>query len=176
MVLMGNVLEETAYHEAGHIVIASVVGLPLTPSGITVYEADEVTEGYARYCEDERRWENILMALRAGVRAQLKKFPQSWIGGSQPDTLKFGEIIKSHFEDRCREMDDKITPQLDQLLESHWSAVVAVAQALMESCWIPVEPSEHRIATRKKELNGTTLVAILGRLGISAEIRGERLP
>ena len=172
--LIGNVLEETAFHEAGHIVIASVVGLPLIPLGITVYEADGVTEGYAGYCEVELRWEDILLALRAGVRAQRKKFPQSWTDGSQPDILKFNEIIKSHFEGRYQEIDEKITPRLDQLLRSHWDPVVAVVQAVMESRWIPVHSPEHRVMRRKKQLDGCTLVDILRGYRISAEVQMGR--
>jgi hypothetical protein len=75
-VLIGNTLEETAYHEAGHIVIASATGLALRPMGVAIWEAvEDVTEGIASYCEDEPEWEKILLALRAREMAQVKQFP-----------------------------------------------------------------------------------------------------
>jgi hypothetical protein len=55
--LIGNTLEETAYHEAAHMVIAAAVGLNLRPGGITIWEAaEDVMDGLARYWKDEVDW------------------------------------------------------------------------------------------------------------------------
>ena len=108
-VLIGNTLEETAYHEAGHIVIASATGLALRPMGVAIWEAvEDVTEGIASYCEDEPEWEKILLALRAGEMAQVKQFPISSTIGSLPDIQAFATIVEVYFgKNRLREISGK---------------------------------------------------------------------
>jgi hypothetical protein len=61
--VIGNTLEETSYHEAGHIVIAGAVGLDLKPKGVVVYEVEHVADGWAFYWEDKPEWDKILLAL-----------------------------------------------------------------------------------------------------------------
>lgn len=175
-VLIGNTLEETAYHEAGHIVVASVKGLALRPMGIMIWEAaEDVTEGIACYCEDEPEWEKILLALRAGEMAQVRQFPNSSTIGSLPDIQAFARIIEVHFENRFREMQQKVNSEVNGLLDIHWDAIVAISQGLVHADWIPVVPSEHSKAKRKKHLDGDTLLAILGKHGISAHVRGPTM-
>ena len=168
-ILIGNTLEETAYHEAGHVVIAGAVGLDLKPLGIVIREvAEDVTDGIASYWEDTAEWEKVLLALCAGEMAQLKQFPCSWTRGSQPDIQKFSKIVNNHLgHNRFRE-------QVASLLEIHWSAVTSIALALMEGPWIIVEPTEHPKAKRKKHLDGSTLVPILRRHGITAQVRNSQ--
>ena len=174
-ILIGNTLEETAYHEAGHVVIAGAVGLDLKPLGIVIWEAaEDVTDGIASYWEDTAEWEKVLLALCAGEMAQLKQFPCSSTLGSQPDGQKFSEIVNNHLgQDRFREMHDT-NSQVASLLEIHWSAVTSIALALMEGPWIIVEPTEHPKANRKKHLDGSTLVPILQRHGITAHVRNSQ--
>ena len=172
--VIGNTLEETAYHEAGHIVVACALGLPLRPSGITVYEVGNgVGDGYACYAENERPPQAVLMAVLAGGRAQLMKFPGSWLGGSGPDESKLRELTKVHFEDRWRQIIEEMVAQVDRLLEEHWSAVTAIAESLLDSVWIPVEAGEHSQANRKKQARRDSLVSILERHGIPATVRIE---
>ena len=175
-ILIGNTLEETAYHEAGHVVIAGAVGLDLKPLGIVIWEvAEDVTDGIASYWEDTAEWEKVLLALCAGQMAQLKQFPCSWTRGSQPDVQVFSKIVNTHFEqDRFREMHDNTNSRVASLLEIHWSAVTSIALALMEGPWIIVEPTEHPKAKRKKHLDGSTLVPILRRHGITAHVRNSQ--
>jgi hypothetical protein len=45
----GYKLEENAYHEAGHAVIAVANGLALRPRGILIFEVDEGTTGFTSY-------------------------------------------------------------------------------------------------------------------------------
>jgi hypothetical protein len=75
--IIGNTLEETAYHEAGHIVVAVALGLDLRPKGITIWEVTKnVMEGLAGYWDDDTDWEKNLQAVRAGQIAQWRKFPR----------------------------------------------------------------------------------------------------
>ncbi len=143
--------------------------------GIVIWEAaEDVTDGIASYWEDTAEWEKVLLALCAGEMAQLKQFPCSSTLGSQPDGQKFSEIVNNHLgQDRFREMHDT-NSQVASLLEIHWSAVTSIALALMEGPWIIVEPTEHPKANRKKHLDGSTLVPILRRHGITAHVRNSQ--
>ncbi|MGO8700341.1 MAG: hypothetical protein ACLQVY_21835 [Limisphaerales bacterium] len=170
--VIGNTPEETAYHEAGHIVIAGAVGLDLKPKGIVIYEVEDVADGWAFYWEDKPEWEKILLALRAGQLAQLKQFPDSDFRGGQPDVQKFFSIVEQHFEpNRSGDIWQDISAKALTLLHTHWSAVDAVSDALMHANWIPVEHGEHSLAQRKKHLDGDALATILAARGISVHVR-----
>ena len=58
---------ESAYHEAGHIVVAGAVGSDLRPRGIVIDKVQNVTDGLACYWEDTEEAETVLLALRAGL-------------------------------------------------------------------------------------------------------------
>lgn len=171
--LIGNTLEENAYHETGHIVIAAVSGLDLKTKGIVIYEVSkEVTDGWAFYWEDKPLWDSILLAIRAGQVAQLRQFPKSEFRGGQQDVKNFFAIVKSQFgENRGGEFWERISGEVASLLKVHWAAVVEIAKALVDSDWIPVEPGEHPLSTRKKVLDGDALITILAKHGISAVVR-----
>jgi ATP-dependent Zn protease len=95
--VIGNSLDETAYHEAGHIIIAAAVGLDLQHKGIIVYEVENVGEGWAFYWEDNQQWKDIFTGLRAGHLAQLKRFPGSYSLGAEIDLKKFSTLSQSTF-------------------------------------------------------------------------------
>jgi hypothetical protein len=169
---IGNTLEETAYHEAGHVVVAGAVGLDLMPKGIVIYEVGDLTDGWAFYWEDKPEWEGILRALRAGQMAQLRRFPKSEFRGGKPDLDKFYRIVADHFgANRFGELWGAITDKVRSMLDAHWAAVVAIAEALVRGGWIPTESGEHASARRKKHLGGDVLAAILAEHGISAQVR-----
>jgi hypothetical protein len=130
-----------------------------------------VTDGLASYCKDDPTCEKTLIVLRAGEWTQLRQFPQSYVLGSQLDTREFCEIVKIHFDNRRREVEERIYSQFDELIKTHWDAVIAVVTALSDSPWLPAEPSDHVAGKRKKRLDGATLVTILGKFGILAKVR-----
>jgi hypothetical protein len=173
-IIIGNTFDETAFHEAGHIVLAGATGMPLKHSGITIYEVSEkVSDGYANYEENGGEKEAILMALLAGARAQLKQFPETRLVGTRSDEQKFRDLVKAHFGDRQRELSAKLIPQVDSVLKESWSAVTSIVTGLSESPWIPVLSSEHTKSRRKKQMNGHALAAILQRHGIPAKVCEE---
>lgn len=168
----GNTLDETAYHEAGHITIAARVGLDLQHKGIVIYEIENVADGWAFYWEDNQQWTNILIALRAGQLAQLKKFPSSYFQGAQTDVQKFSYIVEHHFPGLLNSnVWEEITEKTSDMLNVHWSAVEDVACAVINADWLPVAPGEHERATRKKHLDGNAIAAILASHNIQARVR-----
>jgi ATP-dependent Zn protease len=170
---IGNNLEETAYHEAGHIVVAAVLGLDLRPKGITIWEVEpDVMDGLARYWESETDWEGNLQSIRAGGLAQWRKFPQAYIGGQKCDIANFNKIVAEHFAGAvASNMWQSEGEKADALLQAHWRAVVEIAETLIAAEWIPVEENEHLLAKRKKNLDGEALVSILSSHGIRARVR-----
>jgi hypothetical protein len=170
--VIGNTLDETAYHEAGHITIAAAVGLDLQHKGIIVYEVQNVGDGWAFYWEDSQQWKDILTALRAGQLAQLKKFPGSYSLGAEIDLKKFSYIVAEHFPGVIDgDMQEEINKKTFGLLDVHWSAVEDVARAVINAPSVPVAPGEHAQATRKKHLDGNAIVAILAPHNIRAQVR-----
>jgi len=99
--LIENTLEETAYHEAGHIVVAARLGLDLRPKGITIWKAaKDVMDGLAGYRDDEADWDKNLQAGRAGQIAQWRRFPKSDTTGAKPDNNYFFKVVGEHFFNR----------------------------------------------------------------------------
>jgi hypothetical protein len=67
----------------------------------------------------------------------------------------------------------------DTLLDDHWNAVVAVAEATIESPWKPLdvdeEPEVRALFKRQKNLDRHTVAGILKEHGISAilQVKGD---
>jgi hypothetical protein len=66
-------IDRAAYHEAGHIVIAAVVGLTLRPDGLMV---DSCGEGVAIYCtqpeDSDVSREAVILSTEAGCWAETR--------------------------------------------------------------------------------------------------------
>ena len=171
--IIGNNLAETAYHEAGHILVAAVLGLDLRPKGITIWEAaQDVMDGLARYWESETDWEKNLQSIRAGGLAQWRQFPQAYIGGQKPDSENFNKIVAEHFTGALpSDMWQSEGKKAEALLQLHWATVIEIAEALIAAEWLPVPENEHSLAKRKKQLDGNQLVDILARHDIPARVR-----
>jgi hypothetical protein len=177
--IVGNTLRETAYHEAGHIVVATALGLDLRPNGITIWEAaQDVMDGLAGYWDDEADWEKNLQAVRAGQIAQWREFPQSHTAGAKPDNDYFFKAVREYFAGSiASNMWENVSKKANTLLEAHWGAVVEIAETLIapECEWMSVGENEHPLAKRKKRLGGEVLVAILSSHRISARVRAVGL-
>lgn len=176
---IGNSPEETAYHEAGHIVIAAAVGLDLRPAGILMFEVSNVAGGVACYWEDGEV-EAVLQALRAGQMAQIRQFPNSEIRGGVPDAQAFSKAVNQIYSPgHVGVMLEKIGGQVLELFAKHWGAITEVAQALLKKDWVSVEVADEKylsaderlVVKRKKQLTGSEIVEILERHGISARVR-----
>jgi len=170
--VIGNILDETAYHEAGHMTIAARVSLDLQQKGIVIYEVGNVTDGWAFYWEDNQQWKDILTALRAGHIAQQKKFPGSYSLGAEIDFKKFSYIVEQHFPGVVHSnMEEETKKKASDLLNTHWSAVEDVARGVIAADWLPVAPGEHERATRMKRLDGNAVAAILASHNFQARVR-----
>lgn len=178
VVIVGNSLEPTAYHEAGHIVAATVAGLTLRPAGITIYEITEtVTSGFAAFWKanvdgtplNVLQREGMMVALLAGINAQLKISSESTAGGGD-DIDECAKLLNEHYP-HDQHMQDRINERVQALLREHWNAIVAIATAVMQVPWTRVKDAEFPEANRKKQLAADAIVIILGRFGITAIVQ-----
>jgi hypothetical protein len=160
VLIIGNNLDETAYHEAGHIVVATALGLRLRPKGIQIWEAaPNVMDGLAGYWDHETDWEKNLQAVRAGQIAQWTKFPNTDTTGSKPDNDYFFRIAKEHFPGiLAGNLWETTTKEAHALLQQHWAAVIGIAESLITADWLAVPEGEHPLAKRKKHLDGNQLL------------------
>jgi hypothetical protein len=173
VLIIGNNLDETAYHEAGHIVVATVLELDLRPKGITIWEAaPNVMDGLAGYWNHDTDWEKNLQAVRAGQIAQWTKFPNTDTTGSKPDNDSFFRVAKERFpETVASNLWENTSKEAHALLRLHWAVVIAIAETLITAEWLSVPEIEHPLAKRKKHLDGKQLVQLLAKHGISARVR-----
>ena len=155
--------------------MAAALGLDLRPKGITIWEASQdVMDGLARYGDDEADWDKNLQAARAGQIAQWRKFPQSNMWGAGPDNEYFFRVVKEQFPEILgADLWQSTTKKANDLLATHWSVVVEIAETLINAKWMPVPENEHPLAKRKKDLDGKALVAILSSHGITARVRAS---
>jgi hypothetical protein len=177
--LIGNSPEETAYHEAGHIVAAAAVGLDLRPAGILMFEVRNVAAGIACYWEDGEV-EPVLQALHAGQLAQRRQFPNSETRGDVPDAQAFSRAVNQIYSPgRVGVMLEKTGGQVLELFAKHWGAVADVAQAFLKKDWVSVEVTDEKylstdersVVRRKKQLTGSEIVEILDQHGNPARVR-----
>ena len=173
VLIIGNTLDETAYHEAGHVVVAAAVELDLRPKGITIWEAaPNVMDGLAGYWDHEIDWEKNLQAVRAGQIAQWRKFPRADTTGAKPDNDYFFNVAREHFPGTlASNLWESTSQKADALLQLHWDAVIEIAETLIAAEWLSAPENEHPLAKRKKRLNGNQLIDILVKHGIPAQVR-----
>lgn len=173
LLIIGNTLDETAYHEAGHIVVATALELDLRPKGITIWEAaPNVMDGLAGYWNHETDWEKNLQAVRAGQIAQWTKFPNADTAGAKPDNDYFFGVAKEHFPGTvASNLWERTSKKSNALLQQHWAAVIEIAECLIAAEWVCVPEHEHPLAKRKKHLDGNQLIGVLVKHRISARVR-----
>jgi hypothetical protein len=174
VLIIGNDLRETAYHEAGHIVVAARLGLDLRPNGITIWEAaPDVMDGLAGYWDHETDWDKNLQAARAGQIAQWRQFEKSDTSGSKPDNDYFFKVVRERYTagTLAANVWESVSKKANDLLAADWSAVGQIAETLIAAEWVSVTENEHPLAKRKKRLDGEALVAILSSHGIGARVR-----
>jgi ATP-dependent Zn protease len=128
----------TAYHEAGHAVIAISVGRPIHKVSIipnkTRLGACEVKKGRFQPSSD---WlEDEILILFAGVAAEAKLTGKyDWRGAGQ-DLRNIRHLTLSRAGDvtRAEKLERRLLSKTEHMLESEdiWNVVVQIAVALLE--------------------------------------------
>lgn len=128
----------TAYHEAGHAVIAMAVGRPLHKVTIAANRNRlglcHVQKGRARASKD---WlEDEILILLAGMAAESQLSGAYNLGGAQQD-LKMARrlaIMRAGNEQQAERLERRLLTKTEHLLtdEGHWNAVQDIAKDLLE--------------------------------------------
>lgn len=174
-----------AHHEAGHIVIAAALGLPLRSEGIMV---DTDAEGLACYCkepeESDYSRERVMLATFAGCYAQntfcgangypaLEDSARIGSGDWYEARRIFIKLSDLYLADQgIKAAQESIERQSETLVAERWLIIETVAEALLAKNWEPVKPlkSGGRWASGElaKYLIGDEVVNIVARFGITA--------
>jgi hypothetical protein len=180
-------VESVAYHEAGHAVIAAIQQIPLKDRGIRI---DQKGSGFSHYkatkpngsrnLGSEARREATIRSVQAGFIAQERfylrfndRLPPS---GACWDTNDINALIEEMYSDRatCEDAKFRLWNEAKELVERHWMAIEALAQALLKKEWSSQAPppGERRWSTqlREKKMERLEIVALLKEFQISALI------
>lgn len=139
----------TAYHEAGHAVMALIVGRDIHRVSIlpntTRLGACELKKGRSKPSRD--MLEDEILILLAGVAAEGRLTENyNWSGGSQ-DLKQVTYLIESRAasERQAERLRRRMLDKAEYLLDdsAHWEAVRAIAKQLLESKTISGRAARH---------------------------------
>lgn len=175
-----------AYHEAGHIVVAAVLGLTLRPDGLMVgSDGDGLSVYSTRPDESDDSRRRVILSTFAGYWAAERFCVEHSCLGLldpmavvSPDWVEARGIIKDlSAEYMARENLLRVQLRLEKeskhLVEQHWLAVEALALALLDKKPEPMRPlkdgtkwSHHTCPVRY--MPGEEAVETLALYGITA--------
>jgi len=177
-------VRSAAYHEAAHVVIAAVQGIPLTEKGIHL---DRWGRGLAHYRDrkpdssinvgSETEREKTIIATAAGWIAQNRNFPCSPSGASY-DIDQINALLTEMYPEGSlswRNAKETLLKEAQRLVERHWAAIESVALTLWakpETSKLP-QTGDWSTEPLEKYLSAEEVVEILQRFGISARIESR---
>jgi hypothetical protein len=187
-----ELIEDAAHHEAGHIVVATALGLRLQGYGMHI---DKVGTGrsFYQFCNPKiqlssshipdyvlRKGESSIKSFFAGPIAQ-KEFCRrekntscSNVSAADDHDL-IQELVRNLYCNQPPEWRDAKSNELEglagDLVDKHWEAIKAVANALLATDWVtptstPAGPGWS--PAEEKRLSDTQITSILRPLGICA--------
>lgn len=185
--------ESTAYHEAGHVVIAAVQRVPLSNRGLRIdqkgagisYYRFAKPDGSANLGSEIKR-EQTIRSIQAGYIAQekfyLRFYDQLAPSGSSTDTDGINALLEEMYTGRnaCENAKAVLGKQSQQLVEDNWQAIEALAQTLLAKQWESqaLPSGERRWATQtcQKKMTGPEVVDLLYEFKITATLEPDPTP
>lgn len=177
-----------AHHEAAHAVVAVSLGLPLQDTGLHL---DTVDGGIAFNLHrkpgdpsntpaDIEERERSIVTIKAGYRANLRLFLGTPATVASDDRREEIALLNEMYEgggQQWVDADDRLTAEAQSLVDQHWDAIRAVAQAILtkpvkrrsrESFqkWSSPYPNERCI-------DGYEIASILRGFSLNAIVRKE---
>jgi hypothetical protein len=175
----------SARHEAGHVVGAAVVGLPLRGPGMAVDEDGEGISYFWKRPEDsDSMREAVIVAIYAGIAADrrfrvLNSYPVldelhliHSLDWKELGPLE-GRLTDEYLRGRGVGFVDRLLQaRADELVLANWTAIEGIVTELLAREWEPVGPLQETDqwskAARAQHLSGEMLIQVLGRFGIAA--------
>lgn len=146
---LDNVRQRTAYHEAGHAVIALSLGRPLQKVTIAPNQIRlgvcQIQKGRFRPSKD---WiEDEILILLAGIAAEAKFSGEYDLRGAGED-LRYARrfsLQRAGSENQAERLERKLLTKTEYLLadEGHWAAVTAIAKELLARETISGRAAKH---------------------------------
>lgn len=176
----------TAYHEAGHLVVAAIQNLKLRSEGLAV---DTRGEGLACYCKqvgdsDEKR-ESIVVATFSGYNSEYKLCAEHGYPGPDEMLLIFSSDAREARETITKlsnlsanrtvfQIEEAMQSRSRVLVQQGWQSIRAVAEVLLAKEWEPLRAlASGNVWSREqsaKYLNGEEVAGLLAGHGIQAEV------
>jgi len=187
-------VNSTAYHEAGHIVVAAVRQMPMRNFGIHMDSLGCGKAFYWRRVPDGSRndvgadpeRERTIISTSAGYIAQERFYGDSLTEdvkrymelSANPDTSLVIELLKEMYSgDRALWFQARrlLYDQSVQLVDDHWKVIDTLASALLSRTWGPRQKNADAdglwsVDNREKWLHGIEVVHTLEPFGINAFI------
>jgi hypothetical protein len=145
-----NAIESGAYHEAGHAVVATVLGFVVIQVGITDLE-HEVCEYEIPEPTTLDSVRNEILLLLSGLAAQHKKHQKScrrWHSGQ--DDERINALAEESGLDWRMLQDDAV-----DLVDKHWSVIERVAEQLLKSKRLSGDEVRQIVEAFKPRRGGT---------------------
>jgi hypothetical protein len=152
--------EHVAYHEAGHFVVAHVLGL-----GVLDVTIEPKGETLGRVESDEGEPTSVesllhqVIELYAGYEAWVRFDPSSEekarLGASEDDEQANGYLLR--LGKKGPDQERELRERAKQLVEEHWRAIEALANELLEAGRISVCAGELIIEVAKGETDPVEL-------------------
>lgn len=181
--------ESVAYHEAGHVVVATVQGLQLSRYGIRLRD-DGTGISYYKFRKPKRFYdgpseisrEHTLIALYAGLISQQVFYPDCSTQGANDDQNLIDLLLQDmDAQDTFPSLalaslvaQIELKKESQKLVDKHWPAIVALATALWETPDKPRdfdEPEPDSPQSQfEKMLGGRRVAEILQPFGITVSI------
>jgi hypothetical protein len=183
-------LSAVAHHEAGHLVIAAAMALPLRPEGLSI---DPVAKGLACYCkkpdDTDASRERVLLATFAGWYSQKRwcerrsiAFAQGPYLASTCDWWEARDILsamsKAYFSERdYSAAHEFLERRSEALVAQNWHAVETLAAIVLTKEWEPLKPLNTRgkwsDQSSAKYVGGEEVVSVLAACGVHARCVSE---
>jgi len=167
-------VERTAYHEAGHMVVAAALGLTLRAEGLHV---DPLGAGLACFSKQpdgsDLSRERIIVAIFAGYIAQERSHPDS-IWQLDTDWQEAHTLLGEMSIESTEVTRERLLKRSRQLVNQYWLAVKALASALLARNWVPQVRLEsgarwaQSTTTTEKHMTAEEIINLLAHYGITA--------
>jgi hypothetical protein len=177
-----------AHHEAAHAVVGVSLGLPLLDEGLHL---DTVDGGIAfnlhrkpgdlnnTPADVEERERSIVM-IKAGYRANLKLFSGTLAAVASDDRKEEIALLNemhSPGDQQWVDADARLTTEAQSLVDKHWEAIRALAQAVLAKPVVPRSPESFQKWSspypNEKWIHGSEIASILTGFGLNAIVRNE---
>ena len=185
-------VNSTAYHEAGHIVVAAVQQMPMRNLGVRMdslgcgkaFYWRRVPDGSRNNVGPDAERERTIISTSAGYIAQKRFYGDSLTEdikkymefSANPDTSLVIELLEEMYSgDRVLWFQARklLYDQSVQLVDDHWKAIDTLEGSLLSRAWEPRQTNTDAdgrwsVDDREKRLHGIEILHILEPLGINA--------